>query len=102
MDPDDVRMPQRRRQFSFPGRAAADIRIAGDCDRQDVERLTSWQPWMFREVDLTHCARSKPLNDGEASELFTPVKAMQRIVERHPVKDRSAQPFVATTRRMLR
>ena len=54
---DDVGMPKCRRQVGLASEASAILLVGRPLDRQGLQSDLFGQPWMLREVDLTHSTR---------------------------------------------
>jgi hypothetical protein len=45
--------------------------ISGHFSRKDLQRVTTRQPGVFCQINLTHSARTQQVHDPEASKKFT-------------------------------
>ena len=83
MNTDDVGMPQLRGDVCFPAQPLP-VLVVGQRGRQDLEGVAARQPWMLRQIDLTHAAGAQPPDNGVPGEHVPVVQRHASMLQTRP------------------
>ena len=71
VNPDDVRVPQRRDDVGFPVESLPILLVGAHVGGQHLQGIAPGQAGVFGEVDLTHSAGAEKPHDGVTREGLT-------------------------------